>query len=490
MLLRPRKSALQTALDEVRQSEPQGIRHLVEDIESDYQFWLGKLTLKALFMASEITIEGVGDDPVAKAIADSVEYAWNEYSSAIFEAFAYGRAAFELEHRVVWAGGRPIKVIYDLLALPFENSEMVVERGQYAGARVWGRSRDRSVMLTPEESWWFALDPTAREPHGRSRYIGAPWQVRKRRKALEIQTAKWLDRLALGHGVGRAPHRYPKEMREEGDEGALGENGTVPVPADDLKYAIESATSGGTVILGSEKNEEGDYYFQYDPTKQQPDVTPIENAWAKSDVDALRSIGVPELSITITDAGARAMAEVHSVVLRAQVETIISPAAKSMQFSVLDPLLKMNYGSAPPPLLIGYKTFDMEVLNRAWSLAQILATNERLPALVRSGTVDVRQVFESAKVPLTDDVEASLARAIAQADVAAAVAAYSQSSMPMASDQRSVTMSVLRDLAAGPPDDAPNVDDIADEAAHDASRLWARIADVIGDGTRLDRDHL
>ena len=179
--------------------ERRGIGKLVEEVESDYQFKLGYLTVQALILGVDVEIVGPEGDPRAAAIAANLQAVWDQSLPSAIRSFAYGRAAFEKIYEADHVNS--LTKLASLDFLPFENTELVLgDGGAFGGIKLTGKGKE-PITLDPRCSWWFALDPTPIEPHGRSRYIGAPMLVYDDRSALKRQAKIWYDRFAIGQAV-------------------------------------------------------------------------------------------------------------------------------------------------------------------------------------------------------------------------------------------------------------------------------------------------
>ena len=322
--------------------ENRGIAKLVDEIECDYQFKLGMLTIKALIESIPVSVtEQV--DARAKALAANLLRHWRESLCQSFRSFAYGRAAFEKTYRR--DGG--LVLLDSLDYLPFEMTEMVLDdHGDYDGIKVKPKGGE-SFTLPAESTWWMALDPTPTEPHGRSRYLGAPHEVFKQRQDLAKQFKIWYQRFAIGHGVARFPEPDgPEDFREE----------------DHPKYKMASMLaqieSGGIALLSSLQYANGDgspngtYQYDYQASPGMSDATPLSTRLQSLDAQALRSLGVPERAVTQDEStGSYSMAEAHQLVLFATCDGIMEQLTNSFERYVIDDCVKLNYQPGAKPAI-------------------------------------------------------------------------------------------------------------------------------------------
>jgi hypothetical protein len=336
----PTSTMHRSILRSVRQEEPKSIVRLVEEIERDYQFKLGYLVIQALVQSARasIEVEAPGDESRATRLGDNLQRTWAQSLPQATRAFAYGRAAFERTYRYDRAAN--LHLVASLDYLPPEHSELVLgEDGAFAGVRL--ATEEGSVLLGPERSWWFALDPTATAPHGRSRYLGAPQEIWRARRKLEEEERIWFSKFALGHGVARAPdaHAAPARFQD-----GPGDSGEIVDPMEALRRELAAIESGGVLILSSKTYADGKYHYDYQESQGLRDSTPIEHRRQMLDVAALRSLGIPERAVTQDgQTGSRAVAQVHLEVLYRTAEGIVEQIAASFDRYVVAKAVEVNW---------------------------------------------------------------------------------------------------------------------------------------------------
>lgn len=336
----PTSTMHRSILRSVRQQEPKSIVRLVEEIERDYQFKLGYLVIQALVQSARATIEvaAPGDADRAARLSDNLQRTWAQSLPQATRAFAFGRAAFEKTYR--YDRGANLHLVSGLDYLPPEHSELVLgDDGGFAGVRL--ETDELSAILGPERSWWFALDPTATAPHGRSRYLGAPQEIWRARRKLEEEERIWFSKFALGHGVARAPDvaATPPAYRDRPDE-----SGEILDPMEALRRELAAIESGGVLILSSKSYADGKYHYDYQESQGLRDSTPIEHRRQMLDVAALRSLGIPERAVTQDgQTGSRAVAQVHLEVLYRTAEGILEQIAASFDRYIVAKAVEVNW---------------------------------------------------------------------------------------------------------------------------------------------------
>jgi hypothetical protein len=395
---RPRSASadagrVRAALAAGRVAEPEGIPALVSAIESDYQFTLARRTLASLIESAAWSIEVDRDELERRAFAEDLLARFREALPAALAAIAFGRVAFA--KRLGPADASGVRLLRSLDPLPFERTELRLdEEGRFAGVRL--DTGTRWLDLGPSEVWWFALDPTPAEPHGRSRYLGAPLAVWRQREELRRNRDVFLRKLALGHGVAKAPSDYPAPAGV-GAGSALDRAD----PLDDLRRGLESLRSGGTLVLPSETDARGNPLFSYEPPRMQPDGTPLENEGRRLDAAVLRAMGIPERAVIQEDsAGSYALAEVHWRVLAATVDGIAHQLLASFNRHVIEPTLALNWPEPDRPAIrLTVRRLREDARPPALELVRSLLAAPESNALFRDARIDVAALLDLAGIP-------------------------------------------------------------------------------------------
>lgn len=340
-----------------RLKEPKNIPRLVAAIEADYQFRLGFLVIQSMITATPVSVDVANaehlaplDRARAAALAENIEFVWRSALPHALRAFAHGRAAFERTYHYV--ADQQLHLVAGLDVLPFELTRMVLDdEGSFAGIEL--TTPNGVLLLGPERAWWFALDPTTLEPHGRSRYLGSALDVWKARRQLDALEEIWLSKFAVGHGIARAPELADiPPVYKLGDIEGANSNGEFLDPMEAMREQCSKIESGGVLVLSSKRYPDGSYLYDYVPTQGQQDGTPLENRRRMLDAAALRSLGIPERAITQdADHGSHALALVHHQVLTQTCEGILCQLSRSFQHYVIDKAVGVNFWETEPPSL-------------------------------------------------------------------------------------------------------------------------------------------
>lgn len=340
----PRAAVHRSVLRSARQKEPNTIVRLVSEIERDYQFQLGYLVIRSLIQSASVSIDIESADDRTARLCENLMEKWTQSLPHAARAFAYGRAAFEKTYRYDQSTG--LLLLAGLDYLPPEYTELALDdEGRFAGIQL--ESGEQKVLLGAEHSWWFALDPTATEPHGRSRYVGAPQEIWRARRKLEEQERIWYSKFAIGHGVARAPEK--SDLPPTYQDAPAGSDDMLD-PMEAMRRELAAIESGGILILSSRCSPEGKFYYDYDETEGQRDSTPLEHRRQMLDVAALRSLGIPERAITQdSQTGSRAIAQVHLQVLYRTAEGILDQITASFDRYVVAKAVEANWSARNAP---------------------------------------------------------------------------------------------------------------------------------------------
>lgn len=386
-------------------AEPKSIGKMVELVEKDYMFLLAYLVLKSSIESAEATIEASGD-PRGTVLARNLERVWRESLSHMLRCIAFGRSAFERWYVYDRASG--LQLVGGLDYLDFEYTAMRLGNdGEFEGIDL--TVKGRTETLEPDRAWWLALDPTAKHPHGRSRYLGAPLEVWKVRQSLDQNEKKWHDRFALGLGLAKAPSEYAADGTVgKGNIGELNQDGTPANPISDMRRALLDLASGGYAVVPSENNPDGSPGWSVDHPSTKQDAGPIENQRKRLDAAALRSMGIPERAVTQDDAtGSYAMAEVHWRVLGSTCEGILSQIVASFQQYVIDKAVQINFSGGTK---LTMTTQPINDLTRPLviDLVKAAVASPQLSPLLAQGVIDLPKMLELSGLPTGTDIAAAL----------------------------------------------------------------------------------
>lgn len=414
-------------------NEPKELGELVERMRADYQVRLSELTLQALMKTVPVAIhtEERGDaeeqetseqQPVqtderesarARVLARKLKKLWDDRLQEMLECFSYGRVAFEK----VWNfdSSTGLQFIEDLEPLPFKQTTMQLdEEGGFAGLTLSaGGDRaggDHKIELEPIKSWWLAIDTTATEPHGRSRYLGAPHEVWKFRRKLFRLREVFMNRCVLKGGVAHVPMGTNID-----DQGNTTDDST------NVEKAFEDYVSGGLLMFPNHRDPDTkEYLYDVEIPEGLNDPGPLEAAIDGSDVEQVRAFGIPEKTIMEGDAvGSYAMVSMQMLVLYAICDDLLSQIAGSFQAYVIDKVVEQNWDSAQQPsITITVPKLARQSDSMVVEIVKSMLTSQTLSPLVTSGTIDILAMLSGLDIPLSDQAETTIRNMIEQSRTA------------------------------------------------------------------------
>lgn len=434
------------------QPEAREIGELVSRMREDDQVTFAEFTLKACIKRIDVFITTESQDPRAIAHADKLQELWERSLDDFLEAIAFGRSAFE--KLVCYDAVHNLRLPSCLEHLPFSMTKMELAEGRFNGIQV-GRG-DNKVTLAKEESVWLAIDPDALNPHGRSRFLGAPYKVwQKRQKVVGSGglEEKFLQRFALRGGVAHVEPTVTDEQTGEQIDNlaATGE-------------AYQALMSGGLMIWPNTMLDDGKYANDITETPSALDPAPITDAVDKIDIRMLRAFGIPEKTVIDNGAGSWDLVSLQMLILWAVCEGLLGQMIDAFQQQVIDPSVCDNY--LPESDIEIKATFTKPSQQPDSVLAEIaksLMTSGQLSPIVLSGGVDVRKILDAVGIPVTPDLEQRLAVVLQRLSDAAAQPTLNVPSAAMAN------------LQDGFPPDIPDQHDCQLSALANLDALFAKL---------------
>lgn len=400
-----RGSQTATALAALARSEPKGIDELSSEMQKDHIVSLADRVFRAVAKTAKVTVTVDGGDEVSfesqrqQLLAEQLDSLWWKSLSSIMDFVSKGRVAYEK----VWAASPTVSLrfIQSLDPLPHNKTELqLTKEGHFDGIKLKsGRKDVKDVHLEPAYSWWLALDPKPLEPHGTSRYLGAPFERWKnRREALQLRDI-FMRRLMLGGGVIKVPE--PEELGEIDGQ-----------PVDTFAAAAsahEARQAGGCAIVSSEFREDGSPlwdYSAYDTTVA--DSAPIIQLIDALDAEQLLAFGIPPKTIIEgSEVGSFALVTWQVLILYSVVDDILSQAVDSYQGYVVDKVAEANWRNSPP-FAVSYTPLMDRPDDMAAEIVKAWLTSPQLSPLVLSGAVDVEAILEAVGIPVSSEIAEKL----------------------------------------------------------------------------------
>ena len=231
------------------------------------------------------------------------------------------------------------------------------------------------------------------EPHGRSRFLGAPFAVwKERREAIRLRSVL-RTRMIVSGGVAHIPMTETLENGQEIDN------------AVEMARAHDSRLAGSLMLLSNERDRDGNYLFDYKEPPSSLDLGPLDASIDGLDQEQLQAFGIPPKTVLEGDStGSHAMVSQQMLTLYAVVEDILCQLENSFQKYVIEKELDHNFGNHDMPLIeIRHEpladrpdTFQEDILKSA-------LTGQTPSALLTCGAIDLKKMLEAAGIPLTED---------------------------------------------------------------------------------------
>ena len=271
-----------TGLAWLATSEPRNIGELANRMRQDYQIRLAESILAANIRAAKVTVHVAGNAR-AQILGMHLERLWKDTLPAMLRCIGDGRVAFEK----VWeySAEANLNYIRKLDPLPFAQTSMqLTDEGEFDGIDLDVGERE-PLEIPPGNCWWLALDPTPMEPHGRSRFLGAPFAVwKERREAIRLRSVL-RTRMIVSGGVAHIP------MTETLENGQQIDN------AVEMARAHDSRLAGSLMLLSNERDRDGHYIFDYTEPPSTLNLAPLDASIDGLDQEQLQAFGIPPKTV-------------------------------------------------------------------------------------------------------------------------------------------------------------------------------------------------
>lgn len=396
----------------------------VELMNRDYQVKFANFVIAANVAAVQVSISVEnGDGQKSATLQAKLQTLWEQSVASMMPSVGFGRVAFEKVIEYDEAG--PVTYIKNLEPIEFKDSRLrLTPEHQFDGFDVRIATEPKEEWLPVEacSAWWLALDATAKNPHGVSKYRGAVEEAWKNKAETMLNRRIYVKRFAIRGGISRGPETYVDER-----------TGRVIDAAEMMGEAWDNLWSGGQMFMPNTPHsdqrmaDKGEYEWTYEePNVTALDPTPILSVIDKDDVAILRAFGIPEKAAIEGDGvGSFAQLSEQILTLFAVVDSIVGQWVASFQQYVVEASRCMNYGEGPGPK---FTIHAVKLTNRPDSfvvqLLTALAANPQFASLILSGGLDLRNVLEQVGLPVSSDFE------IIAKQVAARFAAVPGASVP------------------------------------------------------------
>lgn len=391
--------------------ERRDLGKIVEDMRADYQVSFCERILGANIAAIQVTASG---DAVAPELTEALQSLWDRTLSSMLDSIAYGRVAYELEWEAVGAYQVPCRAE----PLPFELSRMALCEGRFNGIEV--KLADNTwEPIAVANSWWLAIDATVVQPHGRSRFIPAPYEVWKDKKGAkknrQTATSKWGTRGPIMRGP-------------QTDTDPVTQKPYDVLP--ELAPAVDVWSAGGMLFLSNDRDPYSKDGQEYKYAVEQADLTgfdptAINDTIERMDVEIARAFGIAEQTIMEAGGvGTYGSITQKMLLLFAVCEGILDQWCRSFEMYVIGKVCAVN-GLPDGCVTLNYTSLSQRPDAFIFEAIKMLLANPSFVEGLLAGGVDVGKMLEDAGFPVTEQIAASM-QAIAQR-----LAATAQAGMPL-----------------------------------------------------------
>lgn len=397
-----RGSQTKTALAAMMEGEPGDLDELVKAMRMDYAVTLSERTFRTTAKQAKVTITPVDSTSSrANVVAKQLQKLYWKKLAAMMEMVSYGRVAWEK----VWGwDGVNVLNTLDLKELPYTKTEMrLTDDGQFDGVRLKpAKKDDKPIDLSPEYSWWLALDPTPLNPHGQSRYTGAPEKLWKDRRETFRLLKVFIKKFVLGAGIVHGPDVIDDPARD-------GEKIT---GADAIEPHYNELASGGFLFVSNKRTQNSDGStgeYEWDVEKLELEVRdgrPLLDIIAASDAWMLLAFGFPPKTILEGDSvGSFALVSMQMLLLWSVADEIVDQIVSSYQEYVVDKVAAQN---GVGKIEVNYTPLTERPDDIANELLKSWLTTPQLSPLVSS--VDLESIFDAVGIQVSAEGVARLKR--------------------------------------------------------------------------------
>lgn len=385
--------------------ESRAFGDLVDMMNCDYQIKFANYVIAANVAAVQvsISIEGGTGSPKEAALQEKLQKLWDRSVSAMMPSIGFGRVAFEKSWH--YDEKNQLTVIDKLEPMEFQDSRLKLDEDHcYDGFDVRiKRSPDEWKPVDRVNSWWLAINATAKNPHGISHYKGAVEAAWNAKRLTMHNREIYVRRFAIRGGIARGP----ETVRDE-------RTGQIISGAEAAIQASDSLYTGGTMFVSNEPHHDnnmaqaGKYEWEYDEANVVAlDPQPILNVVDKDDVAILRAFGIPEKAAIEGDSvGSLAMVSEQILILFAVVDSILAQWVESFNAYVCKLVGEANFGTNGPEFVANAVKLTNRPDSFVVQLVTALSANPQFQQIFLSGGVDLRSILEKLGLPVSPQLEA------------------------------------------------------------------------------------
>lgn len=403
-----RATKARTILAALAEDEDKSIHEMAENMRRDYQVRLAEYVFHANIKAANVTVSAAYTDvhtpedrQRGDLLQDQAQQLWEETLTRMVQCYGDGRVAFEKR----WDYNLPADLTFvrKLESLPYDRTEMQIDpdSGAFTGITLEGKDGTK-CELDAGKSWWLAIDATAVEPHGRSRFLGAPYEKFMERKETLKLRQLFVERFSLRGGIAHCP-----ETIED------AETGDVINVWDKLEEGIAAMQVGGILMFPPDKHPEFDDKYLYDFSEAKLEgfsASPINEILNAQDQEQLVAFGImPKTVMEGSEVGSFAMVSLQVIITLTIVEDVLDQIVKSYQKYVVDKMMAVNWPKGRQPVLkVSYQKLTEKPDSLATEVVKAWLVNPQVSPLLMSGAIDVAQMLELVGIPVSAEHADSL----------------------------------------------------------------------------------
>jgi len=435
----PKGTQSNSFLADMIRDENASLDKIVETMDLDYQVTLAFRVLSSNCNQVEVSFniedfDGITEEDRErlKVLSGKMSSLFESSRKSMMEFIKYGRVAYEK----VWDYDQKssLSFVKKLEPLPYKQTKMLIWKkgesfngeeipdsmiGTFKGIEL--KSGGDVVEFMPPKAWWLALNPTALEPHGRSMYASAPYQVWKDRDKARKLRSTYLRRFSLGGATIYGP---PTVIDEETNE-VINAHEIVATEYHKLQ-------DGGAMIFDNARDDSGNYEWEFnDQGIQQKSETPLTSILSMMDSEQLLAFGIPPKTVIEGDSvGSFALVSQQMLILYSVVEDIIDDQIGSFQKYIVNKQVERNVRipNGEQAIVATYERLTDRPDDLAVELVKSWLLSSQLSPILLSGAVDIAAIMERVGISLSDDAENKIKLMIEKAKTAAETAAVQPSS--------------------------------------------------------------
>lgn len=379
------------AVIEARLTEEPSVSALVADMRKDPYVCLVERDIRATVATAQVSVSTTSRDQRAVALAETLNDLWFNHIGQMLECFAYGRVAFE----AVWTyvKGLNLNTVLKLEPLPHNDTEPYFGKEKEKSTTPQGvilKLGEDPVTLDAPYGWWLALDATALNPYGVSRFSGAMQEVWEKRCDVGRKLKTFIRKYALGDTTV-----YADPVRK-------GPGGQDIDQWSEIAESFDDTEGGDLRIFPNDyvQDAAGTMHRKIEVDRTEVGVrdgAPLMNLAKELGAEVLLAAAIPPRTVLESDSGSFALVTWQMLVKYAVVEDILSQIGQQFQTAIVGPAMAYN---GVDGVVWNFVPLTQRPDDLMTELAKGLISQPSLSPLVASGQVDIKKILEMAGIPV------------------------------------------------------------------------------------------